>query len=151
VVATKLAAQQLTLRHASIRCECAIGGCGRRPGDRWVTLRAPLRSGGWIRPIGGVARNRPRPERDLIRACRRRGPSQYCPSSASSGEAEGDIGRSAASDDEGYTEIGDVAEVVLGVDTHLDFHVAVARDGLGRRLGELAVSTTTKGYERLVC
>ncbi len=46
---------------------------------------------------------------------------------------------------------GDVAEeVVLGVDTHLDVHVAVALDGLGRRLGELAVPTTQKGYEDLV-
>ena len=43
---------------------------------------------------------------------------------------------------------GDVVEeVVLGVDTHLDVHVAVALDGLGRRLGELAVPTTEKGYE----
>ncbi len=42
-------------------------------------------------------------------------------------------------------------EVVLGVDTHLDFHVAVALDNLGRRLGELTVPTTTKGYKRLVC
>ena len=41
-------------------------------------------------------------------------------------------------------------EVVLGVDTHLDFHVAVALDGLGRRLGELAVPTTEKGYEGLL-
>ena len=45
----------------------------------------------------------------------------------------------------------EVAEnVVLGVDTHLDFHVAVALDGLGRRLGELAVPTSRDGYERLV-
>ena len=29
--------------------------------------------------------------------------------------------------------------VILGVDTHLDFHVAVALDHLGRRLGELSV------------
>ena len=36
-------------------------------------------------------------------------------------------------------------EVILGVDTHLDFHVAVAVDHLGRRLGELSVPTTTKG------
>jgi transposase len=43
-----------------------------------------------------------------------------------------------------------VEEVVLGVDTHLDAHVAVALDGLGRRLGELAVPTTKKGYESLV-
>ncbi len=46
---------------------------------------------------------------------------------------------------------GDVVEeVVLGVDTHLDVHVAVALDGLGRRLGELAVPTTEKGYEGLI-
>jgi transposase len=42
-------------------------------------------------------------------------------------------------------------EVVLGVDTHLEFHVAVALDTLGRRLGELTVPTTTEGYERLLC
>jgi transposase len=41
-------------------------------------------------------------------------------------------------------------EVVLGVDTHLDVHVAVALDRLGRRLGELGVPTTAKGYESLV-
>ena len=44
-----------------------------------------------------------------------------------------------------------VEEVVLGVDTHLEVHVAVALDGLGRRLGELAVPTIKKGYEDLVC
>ncbi len=44
-------------------------------------------------------------------------------------------------------------EVILGVDTHLDFHVVVAVDHLlGRRLlGESSVPTTTKGYERLLC
>jgi len=42
-------------------------------------------------------------------------------------------------------------EVVLGVDTHLDFHVAVALDQLGRRLGTLSVPTTTTGYRALVC
>jgi transposase len=40
--------------------------------------------------------------------------------------------------------------VILGVDTHLDFHVAVAVDHLGRRLGEASVPTTVKGYERLI-
>jgi transposase len=45
------------------------------------------------------------------------------------------------------TEVG----VVLGVDTHLDSHVAVAVDHLGRRLGESSVPTTLKGYERLLC
>jgi transposase len=44
----------------------------------------------------------------------------------------------------------DAAEVVLGVDTHLDFHVAVALDHLGRRLGEAKVPTTAKGYRDLV-
>jgi transposase len=45
----------------------------------------------------------------------------------------------------------DLTEVVLGVDTHLDFHVAVALDQLGRPLGALKVPTTTGGYRRLVC
>jgi len=42
-------------------------------------------------------------------------------------------------------------EVILGVDTHLDFHVAVAVDYLDRRLGESSVPTTAKGYEGLLC
>ena len=42
------------------------------------------------------------------------------------------------------------AEVVLGVDTHLDLHVAVALDQLGRRLGALTVPTTAMGYKSLV-
>jgi hypothetical protein len=41
--------------------------------------------------------------------------------------------------------------VILGVGTHLDFHVAVAVDHLGRRLGESSVPTTAKGYEKLIC
>jgi transposase len=36
------------------------------------------------------------------------------------------------------------------VDTHLDFHVAVAIDHLGRRLGEAKVPTTVNGYEELL-
>jgi transposase len=40
--------------------------------------------------------------------------------------------------------------VILGVDTHLDFHVAVAVDHLGRRLGESSGPTTVKGYEKLL-
>jgi len=43
-----------------------------------------------------------------------------------------------------------VEGVVLGVDTHLDVHVAVALDQLGRRLGELTLPTTARGYERLL-
>ena len=46
--------------------------------------------------------------------------------------------------------VGDALEVVVGVDTHLDVHVAVALDELGRRLGELAVPTTERGYETLL-
>ena len=41
--------------------------------------------------------------------------------------------------------------VILGVDTHLEFHVAVAVDNLGRRLGESSALTTAKGYEELLC
>ena len=93
-----------------------------------------------------------RPERDLIRACWPPGPSQYRPSSASH------IGQQLTATSEGAERVTtsdtcrsrDVVEVVLGVDTHLDFHVAVALDQLGRPLGELKVSTTTRGYRRLV-
>src|SRR5215212_5217019 len=42
------------------------------------------------------------------------------------------------------------ALVVLGVDTHADTHVAVALDGLGRRLGSKTVSATDAGYAELV-
>ncbi len=45
---------------------------------------------------------------------------------------------------------GGTVEVVLGVDTHLDVHVAVALDRLGRRLGQLEVPTTTDGYRALL-
>ena len=38
------------------------------------------------------------------------------------------------------------ALVILGVDTHADTHVAVALDGLGRRLGSKTVSATDTGY-----
>jgi transposase len=41
--------------------------------------------------------------------------------------------------------------VILGVDTHLDIHVVVALEHLGRRLGELSVPASMKGYERLLC
>jgi transposase len=46
---------------------------------------------------------------------------------------------------------GAALEVALGVDTHLDVHVAMALDHLGRRLGALTLPTTSaKGYEELV-
>jgi hypothetical protein len=45
---------------------------------------------------------------------------------------------------------GTVVEVVLGVDTHLDVHLAVVLDHLGRRLGAFSVPTTKKGYESLL-
>jgi transposase len=43
------------------------------------------------------------------------------------------------------------SEVILGIDTHLEVHVAVALDGLGRRLGELNAPTTARGYQKLLC
>ena len=42
-----------------------------------------------------------------------------------------------------------VARVIVGVDTHLDEHVAVAIDHHGVRLGEYRLTPTTKGYEGL--
>jgi transposase len=47
-------------------------------------------------------------------------------------------------------DVPSVEEVILGVDTHLDLHVAVALDQLGRRLGEITVPTSTRGYARLL-
>lgn len=41
-------------------------------------------------------------------------------------------------------------QVFLGVDTHLDAHVAVALDGAGRRLGKLAVPNSEAGYAELL-
>ncbi len=43
----------------------------------------------------------------------------------------------------------DARQIVVGVDTHQDVHVAVALDGLGARLGELSIPTTVVGYEQL--
>src|SRR5215204_3766029 len=47
-------------------------------------------------------------------------------------------------------DLPSVEEVILGVDTHLDLHVAVALDQLGRRLGKITVPTSTRGYARLL-
>jgi transposase len=41
-------------------------------------------------------------------------------------------------------------DVIVGVDTHKDQHVAVALDGLGGRLGELEVAATNDGYAELL-
>lgn len=41
-------------------------------------------------------------------------------------------------------------EVILGVDTHLDVHVGVVIDTVGRLQGTLAVATNPAGYEQLL-
>jgi len=50
------------------------------------------------------------------------------------------------------TKIAQIAPggVVVGVDTHKDVHVAVALDGLGRKLDSITIATTRKGYGQLV-
>ncbi|HET8531250.1 MAG TPA: transposase, partial [Methylomirabilota bacterium] len=40
-------------------------------------------------------------------------------------------------------------ELVIGVDTHKDLHVAVALDPVGVRLGQLLIPATTAGYAQL--
>ena len=50
----------------------------------------------------------------------------------------------------GVEIVAEACEVIVGVDTHLDLHVAVALDELGRSLGEFTVPTTTRGYEKLL-
>ncbi|ELB2793994.1 hypothetical protein [Aeromonas dhakensis] len=42
------------------------------------------------------------------------------------------------------------AEVILGVDTHLDTHVGVLLNAQGYLLGCLMVTINISGYERLV-
>src|SRR5829696_3212700 len=42
------------------------------------------------------------------------------------------------------------ATITLGVDTHKDFHVGVALDGLGRSQGTLSVAANLAGYKQLV-
>jgi transposase len=42
------------------------------------------------------------------------------------------------------------SDVVVGVDTHKEEHLAVALDGLGGRLGELAVAANPEGYAQLL-
>lgn len=41
-------------------------------------------------------------------------------------------------------------DVIIGVDTHKDNHVAVAIDGLGGRLGDVVISATVAGFDELV-
>ncbi len=43
-----------------------------------------------------------------------------------------------------------VGDITGGVDTHLDFHVAAAHDGLGRELGTEKFPTTQTGYTALL-
>jgi hypothetical protein len=41
-------------------------------------------------------------------------------------------------------------EVILGVDTHLDVHVGVVIDAVGRIKGTLSIATNPSGYEELL-
>ena len=42
------------------------------------------------------------------------------------------------------------SEVILGVDTHLDVHVAVLIDVVGRVIATTTIPTTANGYEQLI-
>ena len=42
------------------------------------------------------------------------------------------------------------ARITVGVDTHAEVHVAVAKDSFGRRLGAASVPTTRAGYAQLL-
>ncbi len=39
--------------------------------------------------------------------------------------------------------------IVVGIDTHKDFHVAAAKDSLGRTLGHARFAANATGYEQL--
>ena len=47
------------------------------------------------------------------------------------------------------TQLGSM-QVTVGVDTHLDVHVAVVKDRLGRRLATTSGATTPAGYAELL-
>ena len=47
------------------------------------------------------------------------------------------------------TERSVADQIIVGVDTHKDVHVAVAIDGHGRLLGHRSVATTEKGCRDL--
>jgi transposase len=47
-------------------------------------------------------------------------------------------------------QVGTQAEVILGVDTHLDVHVGVVIDEVGRVRGTLSIETNPSGYERML-
>lgn len=47
-------------------------------------------------------------------------------------------------------QVGTPTEVILGVDTHLDVHVGVVIDAVGRLKGTLSIETNPGGYERLL-
>lgn len=44
----------------------------------------------------------------------------------------------------------DVLGMILGVDTHADFHVAAVIDPLGRHLGHASFDTTVAGFKALL-
>ena len=47
-------------------------------------------------------------------------------------------------------QVDSQAEVILGVDTHLDVHVGVVIDAVGRVKGTLSIKTNPSGYEQLL-
>lgn len=48
------------------------------------------------------------------------------------------------------SDVAEEREVILGVDTHLDVHVAVLIDEVGRVIATTSVPTTALGYEQLI-
>jgi transposase len=48
------------------------------------------------------------------------------------------------------SKLSDDPEVILGVDTHLDQHVAVLIDSIGRIVGTRSISTNAAGYDELI-
>jgi transposase len=47
-------------------------------------------------------------------------------------------------------QVDSQSEVILGVDTHLDVHVGVVIDAVGRVKGTLSIETNPSGYEQLL-
>jgi transposase len=71
-------------------------------------------------------------------------PSQYCPPTQTAGTIH-------PAKENGMTNVTQLTRprVITGIDTHKDFHVAVAIDLAGRRLGQLVFPTSVIGYRSL--
>jgi hypothetical protein len=117
---------------AVVRSDPAVIG----PGALGLTCRPGLRPPPARQPDGG----------DLIRACRPDS-SQCCPPGRRACHPPPGQGKETAIPSIPHPV---APQLTIGVDTHLELHVAHANDQLGRPLATLQIPTTPAGYQQLL-